>query len=116
MVWILVLAGLVAASVYGAHRLLGGVDSFGPLGRVRALPRALVYAAAVVVASQAADAAINIHRVSSRQLGLPSGDKAQAIVQVLSTHAADVAWQAGLLLAASALLASTSGVETRSAQ
>jgi hypothetical protein len=115
MVWIIVFAGLVAASVYGAHRLLGTVDSSGPLGRVRALPRGLVYAAAVVVGSQATDAAINIHRVSSGLFELPSGDKAEAIVQVLSTHAADVAWQAGLLLAASALLASRSGAQARSA-
>jgi hypothetical protein len=106
MVWILVLVGLVAASVYGAHRLLGGVEQVGPLGRVHALPRALVYAAAVVVGSQATNAAINIHQITGRQFGLPFGDKAQAIVQVLSTHVADVAWQAGLLLAASALLAS----------
>jgi hypothetical protein len=107
MVWILAFAALVAASVYGAHRLLGGVESFSSLGRVRPLPRALVYAAAVVVGSQATDAAISIHHVSSQRLGLPSGDKAQAIVSVLSMHATDIAWQAGLLLAASALLAST---------
>jgi hypothetical protein len=112
MVWILALAALVAASVYGAHRLLEGLDSFSSLGRVRPLPRALVYAAAVVVGSQATDAAINIDRVSSQQLGLRSGDKAQAIVQVLSMHATDIAWQAGLLLAASALLAATTGGET----
>jgi hypothetical protein len=116
MVSILVLAGLAGASVYGAHRLLAGVDSFGPVGRVRALSRVLVYAAAIVAGSQGTDAATNIHQVSSRQLGLPSSEKAQAIVQVLSTHAANVAWQAGLLLAASALLASSSGVWTRSAQ
>jgi hypothetical protein len=116
MVWILALAVLVAASVYGAHRLLEGVDSFSSLGRVRPLARALVYAAALVVGSQATDAAINIHHVSSHRLGLPSDDKVQAIVQVLSTHATDIAWQAGLLLAASALLASTTGDETRRAQ
>jgi hypothetical protein len=75
-----------------------------------------VYAAAVVVGSQATDAAINIDRVSSRQLGLASGDKAQAIVQVLSAHATDIAWPAGLLLAAAALLASAMGDETRRAQ
>jgi hypothetical protein len=116
MVWILVLAGLVAASVYGAHRLLGGVDSFGPLGRVHALPRALVYVAALVVGSHATNAAINIHQLSGSQFELPSGDKAQAIVQVLSTHVADVAWQAGLLLAASALLASRASTYDTSAK
>lgn len=106
MVWILVLAGLVAASVYGAHRLLEGVELFGAFGRVHVLPRALVYVAALVVGSHATNAAINIHQVTGSQFELPSGDKAQAIVQVLSTHIADVAWQAGLLLAAAALLAS----------
>lgn len=116
MVWIFVLAGLLAASVYGAHRLLRAVDSFGPLGRVHALPQALVYAAAVVVGSQATEAAINIHGVTSRQFAQASGDKAQAIVQVLGMHLTEVAWQAGLLLAAAALLAAKSGVETRSAQ
>jgi hypothetical protein len=112
MVWILVLAGFVAASVYGAHRLLG-TDAFGPLGQVRPLPRALVYAAAVVVGVQATNAAINIHQVSDSQFALSSGDKTQAIVQVLSSHVAEVVWQAGLLLAASALLASRSGLENR---
>jgi hypothetical protein len=116
MVWILVLAALVAASVYGAHRLLEGVDPFSSLGRFGALPRALVYAAAVVVGSQATDAAMDIHGVTSHQLGLPSGDKAQAIVQVLIAHAPEIAWQAGLLLAAAALVASTTGGEIRRAQ
>lgn len=116
MVWILVLVVLVAASVYGAHRLLGTVDSRGPLGRVRALPRALVYSAAVVVGSEATDAAINIHQVTDSQFALAADDKVQAIVQVLSTHAAEIAWRAGLLLAASALVASRSGVAARRAQ
>jgi hypothetical protein len=107
MVWILVLVALVAASVYGAHRLLGSVDAFGSPGRVHPLPRALAYAAAVVVASQATDTAMGIHQVSSHRFGLTSGDQTQAIVQMLTTHATDIAWQAGLLLAASALLAST---------
>jgi hypothetical protein len=116
MVWILVLAGLVAASVYGAHRLLGSVEPFGPLGRLQALPRALVYAAAVVVGSQATNAAINIHQVTGGQFELSSSDKAQAIVQVLSTHVADVSWQAGLLLAAAALLASRASAYDTSAK
>ncbi len=116
MVWILVLAGLVAASVYGAHRLLGGVELFGPLGRAHALPRALVYTAAVVVGSHATNAAINIHQVTDRQFALPAGDKAQAIVQLLSTQVADVAWQAGLLLAAAALLASRASAYDTSAK
>jgi hypothetical protein len=115
MVWILVLVGLVAASVSGAHRLLGAVDWFGPYGRVRALPRALVYAAAVVIGSQATNTALNIHQVTGSQFSLRADDKVQAIVQVLSAHAVEVAWQAGLLVAASALIASRSGVETRSA-
>jgi len=108
MVWVLVLVVFVAASVYGAHRLLAGVDAFGESGRVRALPQALVYAAAVVVGSQATDAAVSIRQLTSRQLGFTSGDKTQAITQMLATHAADVAWQAGLLLAAAALVAAAS--------
>jgi hypothetical protein len=116
MVWIFILAGLVGASVHGAHRLLGDLNWLGSFGRVGALPRTLVYAAAIVVGSQATDAAINIHRVTDRQFELPADDKVQTIVQVVSTHAVDVAWQAGLLLAASALLASRSGVATRSTQ
>lgn len=112
MVWILVFVALVTASVYGAHRLLGGVDAFGPLGRVGSIPQALVYAAAVVVGVQATTAAMGIRRVTEQRLGLRADDKAQAIVQVLSTQAAEIAWQAGLLLAAAALVAATTGGRT----
>jgi hypothetical protein len=70
MIWILVLVALVAASAYGAHRLLGSVDGFGPLGGVGTLPRPLVYAAAIVVACQAADAAVGIHHATGHQYGL----------------------------------------------
>lgn len=113
MLWVLVLAALVAVSVHGAHRLLEGVDAFRSSGRVPPLSRALVYAAAVVVGSQATDAALSIDRTLDRQLGLPSGDKAEVIVQVLSSNATSIAWQAGLLLAAAALLASARDGETR---
>lgn len=116
MVWILLLVGLVGALVYGAHRLLAGVCAFSSIGHVGVVARGLIYAAAVVVGSQGTDAAINIHQVTSRGLGLASDDKAQAIAQVLSTHAANMAWQAGLLVAASTLLASASGRRARSVQ
>jgi hypothetical protein len=116
MVWILVFAALVAASVYGAHRVLGSVDWFGAFGRIHPLPRALVYATAVLAGSQATDAAMDIHGVTSHQLTLSSGDRAQAIVQVLSAHATDIAWQAGLLLAAAALVAATTGGAPRRAR
>jgi hypothetical protein len=105
MVWIVILVGFVAISAYGAYRLLADVDSFHQVGRGPVLPRGLVYAAAVVVGSQATDAASNIDQVSSHSLGLTSGDKAQAIIQVLSTHLANIAWQAGLLLSIAVLLA-----------
>jgi hypothetical protein len=116
MVWIVVLVGFVALSAAGAHRLLSDVSSFHLVGPGRAPVHGLVYSAAVVVGSQATDAAINIQQVSSRQLGLTAGDKAQAIVQVLSTHAASIAWQAGLLLATAVLLASRSRGPGRTAQ
>lgn len=115
MVWVLVFVALVAASVYAAHRLLAGFDASASGGRLGELPRALVYGAAVVVGAQATDAAVTINQVSSTRLGLPSDDKTQAIVQQLSTHAADIAWQAGLLLAAAALVASVPGLVARRA-
>jgi hypothetical protein len=116
MVWIVVLVGVVALSLFGAHRLLSDVSSFSQVGRGRALPRGLVYAAAVVVGGQATDAAINIHQVTRRDFGVPPGDKAQAVAQVLSTHVASIAWQAGLLLATAVLLASRSSGAGRTAQ
>jgi hypothetical protein len=116
MVWIFVLAALVAASVYGAYILLSGVDWFSSSGRVRPLPRALVYAAAVVVGSQATGAAMNIDRATSREIGLGSGEKEQAVVQALALHATDIAWQAGLLLAAAALVAAIAGREPQAAR
>jgi hypothetical protein len=116
MVWIVVLVALVALSVFGAHRLFSAVEVFRSVGRDRALPLGLMYLAAVVVGGHATDVAINIHQVSSRDLGLGSSDKSQAIAQVLSSHAASVAWQAGLLVAASVLLALRLGATARAAQ
>ncbi len=115
MVWIVAFVALVAASVYGAYLLLDRVDPFGPLGPVRPLPRALVYAAAVVVACQAVNGAMGVHRVSDNLTALASGERTQAVIQVLATTAAETAWQAGLLLAAAALAARAGG-EVRRAQ
>jgi hypothetical protein len=116
MVWIFALAAFVAASVYGAHRLLSGVDASRPSGPVGPLPRALVYAAAVVVGSHATAAALEIDRATSGRLGFSSDDQATAVVQVLATHATDIAWQAGLLLAAAALVAAIASGEPRQAR
>jgi len=104
MVWILVLAAALAGCLFAAHRLVWSTEPFGPV-RGRLLPVILAYASAVVVAGHLTAAAINIHQVTRRELTLTSADKAEGIVQVLSTQLADAAWQAGLVLAASFLLA-----------
>lgn len=115
MIWVLVFAGAVTVSVYGAHRLLVRADPFGTAARAQVLPRALIYAAAVVLGSRATEAAIAIDNVTSQPVGLPSSEKVQAIVNVLGAQAAAIAWQAGLLLALSALLESTAARRTRDA-
>jgi hypothetical protein len=88
---------LAAGALAAAHALLAR------FGRVPPVVRALVYAAAIVVAAHVTSAIVAFDGVSSSRETF-GGESERAVVQILSSTEADVAWQAGLLFAAAALI------------
>lgn len=101
MTWAIVTIVLLAAALAAAHRLLSTVFAQG----VGASPvaRVLWYSSAVVVGAGVASAAITIDSQLDAEFGR-SGD-ALVVTSTITTTAASIAFQAGLLLAAAVLVA-----------
>ena len=100
MTWILIGVGATAAALVVAHRLLalwGGADG-------RPIVAGLAYAAAVAVAAQVVGAAVDIDTINQGLQGFGHGFEAKATAQAVANHLGDLAWQAGLLVAAAAIL------------
>ena len=100
MTWILIGVAAAVAALALAHRLLalwGGAAG-------RPIVAGLVYAAAVVLAAQVVDAAIDIDTINQGLQGFGHGFEAKATAQAVANHLGDVAWQTGLLVAAAAIV------------
>jgi len=96
MGWYVLLAVLAAGALAAAYALLARI------GRVPPVAQALAYAAALVVAAHLTGAIVAIDELSSREV--LGGETERAILQIVCSTAADIAWQAGLLVAAAALI------------
>lgn len=101
MIWILVFAAFVVASVFGARWVLANVEPFVGAGL---LPQSLVYAAAVVVAGNLTATALSINQLwdGGPEFG---GHRTQTAVDLVARALPEIAWQAGLLVTAAALVA-----------
>lgn len=103
MIWILIAVVLIAGSVGLAHRAL---REWWPDGRP-AVSTALVYAAAVVVGAQITSVAANIITANDTTFTQIRDDDlmVRANVQTITSALADIAWQAGLLVALAVVVA-----------
>lgn len=104
MIWIVIAVVLVAGSVALTHRAL---RQWWPADRP-AVSTGLVYAAAVVVGAQLTSLAANIITANDTTFTQIRDDDLmlRADVQTAASSVADIAWQAGLLVALAVLVAS----------
>ena len=96
MGWYVLLAVLAAGALAAAHAVLARI------GRVPPVVQALAYGAALVVAAQVTSAILAIDTATSNEV--LGGGTERAVVPILCSTAANTAWQAGLLVAAAALI------------